>query len=90
MKRTALSLVITLLLITTCGGAADRTNSIIEETWGETGGKTVKLFTLTNKAGMVIKVSTFGATLTYVSAPDLNGNFDPVVLGFDSLSMYLA
>ena len=54
------------------------------------GGKTVMLFTLTNRNGMVIKVSSFGATLTYVSAPDMNGNFEPVVLGFDSLKMYVA
>ena len=90
MKRTGLSLAIAILLISSFGGATDRSSSIVEEYWGEAGGKTVKLFTLTNRHGMVIKISSFGATLTYVSAPDMNGNFAPVTLGFDSLKMYVA
>jgi len=90
MKRPGLYFAIAILLISGGKGINDRTIAITEESWGEAGGKTVKLFTLTNESGMIIKVSSFGATLTYVSAPDQNGHFDPVVLGFDSLSMYLA
>ncbi len=89
-KRTGFSVAIAILIISGCGCFPGRATAIIEERWGETGGKTVKLFTLTNRNGMVIKVSSFGATLTYVSAPDMHGNFEPVVLGFDSLKMYVA
>ncbi len=79
-----------MLIISGCLCVPGSATAVIEEGWGEAGGKTVKLFTLTNRNGMVIKVSSFGATLTYVSAPDKNGKFEPVVLGFDSLKMYVA
>lgn len=52
-------------------------------------GKTIELFKLTNKRGMSIRVTNYAASLTFVSAPDRNGIFEPVVLGFDSLSSYL-
>lgn len=50
--------------------------------------KAVELFKITNAQGLCIKVTNFAASLTYVSAPDRNGNFEPVVLGFDSLESY--
>lgn len=50
--------------------------------------KPVELFKLTNAQGMCIKVTNFAASLTYVSTPDRDGNFEPVVLGFDSLESY--
>lgn len=68
--------------------ACNSGSSVREEIWGESGGVVVKIFTLTNKNGMIIKVSNYGGTLSYVSVPDRNGNFEPVVLGFDSLKMY--
>ncbi|MFC2081072.1 hypothetical protein ACFLR8_02560 [Bacteroidota bacterium] len=57
--------------------------------WGETDGKEVKLFTLTNSKGMVIKLTNYGAILTSVVVPDREGNFDDVVLGFDNLEQFL-
>jgi aldose 1-epimerase len=39
---------------------------------------------------MEIRVTDFGATLTYVSVPDKRGVFEDVVLGFDSINRYLA
>lgn len=50
--------------------------------------KPVELFKLTNTQGMCIKVTNFAASLTYVSTPDRHGNFEPIVLGFDSLESY--
>jgi aldose 1-epimerase (EC 5.1.3.3) len=38
---------------------------------------------------MTIKVTNFAASLTSVSVPDKKGNFEQVVLGFDSLESYL-
>jgi aldose 1-epimerase len=90
MKRAGLCITIAIMLTYGCARLPGHATSIIEECWGEKEGKRVNLFTLTNRNGMVIKVSSFGATLTYVSAPDMNGNFEPVVLGFDSLKMYMA
>lgn len=53
------------------------------------GGKPVGLFRLTNKNGMTVEVTNYGASLVSVSAPDRNGVFEPVVLGLDSLRHYL-
>jgi len=44
---------------------------------------------LTNKNGMQLKVITYGATITSLKMPLINGNFIDVVLGFDTLDGYL-
>lgn len=36
-------------------------------------GKTVELFRMTNRNGMTVKVTNYGASLTFVSAPDKEG-----------------
>ena len=61
---------------------------INSDSWGEADGKEVKLFTLTNNNGMVIKLTNYGAILTSVVVPDRDGHFDDVVLGFDNLEQY--
>ena len=38
---------------------------------------------------MTVKVTNYGASLTFVSAPDKEGVFAPVVLGLDGLRYYL-
>lgn len=62
--------------------------SIVKEDSLQYEGKAVELFTMTNKNGMIIKVTNYAASLTYVSVPDRNGTFEPVVLGLDSLRYY--
>ena len=59
-----------------------------KELWGKTDNKDVYLFTLENKNGMKATITNYGGILTSLYAPDTNGNFDDVVLGFDSLSGY--
>jgi aldose 1-epimerase len=61
-----------------------------EKIWGYSDNNTIKLITLSNRNGMQVKVTNYGATLTWVSVPDRNGVLENVVLGFDSLSRYLA
>jgi aldose 1-epimerase len=58
--------------------------------WGEADGKKVYLYTLTNKNGVEVKISNYGGTVTSWVTPDKNGNKSSIVLGFDSLSGYLA
>jgi aldose 1-epimerase len=89
MKRIAFCLFILTLCFSGCKSQPARVSTIEDKIWGEFGGKVVRLFTLTNKNGMTIKVTNYGATLTYVSVPDKNGTFENVVLGFDSLKGYL-
>lgn len=53
-------------------------------------GTEVSLFTLTNAKGMKMTVMNYGGIITSLTAPDKNGNFEDIVLGYDSLSGYLA
>jgi aldose 1-epimerase len=52
-------------------------------------GTEVSLFTLKNAKGMIMTVMNYGGIITSLTAPDKNGNFEDVVLGYDSLSGYL-
>ena len=63
--------------------------NIAAQDWGETDGKKVSLYTLTNKNGVEVKISNYGGTITSWITPDKNGNKSQIVLGFDSLSGYL-
>lgn len=63
---------------------------IIKTAWGNYDGKDVFLFTLTNAKGNQVKISNYGGTITSWVAPDKGGAKNSIVLGFDSLSGYLA
>ncbi|MBW2413776.1 MAG: galactose mutarotase [Deltaproteobacteria bacterium] len=49
----------------------------------------MEIFQLENGKGLRARVSTFGATLLSLHAPDRDGSPGPVVLGFDDPSRYL-
>jgi len=46
------------------------------------------LYTLENKNGMKMMVSTYGGIVTQLHVPDKNGNLEDVTLGFDQLPSY--
>ena len=62
---------------------------ITESTFGDLDDQEVKLYTLKNEAGMVIKITNYGGIITSISVPDKLGKFDDVALGFDNLAQYL-
>lgn len=47
--------------------------------------ETVVLYTIANKNGMSADICNFGAKIVRLFVPDKNGNFEDVVLGFDTL-----
>ena len=53
-------------------------------------GTPVDLYTMTNRNGIEVGVITYGARVTKIKTPDRKGNFDDVVLGFDTLEGYLS
>lgn len=63
---------------------------ITKAPFGNVDGKDVFLFTLTNAKGTQIKISSYGGVVTSWVAPDKDGKRSNIVLGFDSLSGYLA
>ena len=59
-----------------------------EQNWGMADGKTVKLFTLMNRKGTVVKVTNYGLIMTDIQTADRTGKFGHVALGFDTLAEY--
>ena len=57
--------------------------------WGNADGKPVELYTLTD-ADLTVKITTFGAHIVSIEAPDRNGKRADVVLGFKNLGGYQA
>ncbi len=60
----------------------------IEENFGEIDGAQVKRYTLLNDHGMVVRVISYGATITELRAPDRDENIANIVLGSDTLEPY--
>ena len=60
-----------------------------EQNWGTVDGKAVKLFTLTNRKGTIVKVTNYGLILTDIQTADRAGKLGHIALGFESLDPYL-
>lgn len=62
------------------------------ENWGQVEGQDipVKLFTLVNSLGTVIKVTNYGCIVTSIEVPDRDGKSVDIVLGYNSLDKYLS
>jgi aldose 1-epimerase len=52
-------------------------------------GKPVDLYTLTNRNGVVARITNYGTIITELHVPDRSGKVADVVLGFDNLDQYL-
>ncbi len=65
--------------------------NIKQEPFGLTkDGKPATLYTLRNAKGIEAKITNYGGIVISLTAPDRNGKFDDVVLGYDNLAGYLA
>ncbi len=63
---------------------------ILESDFGKLpDGRGSRRYTLTNSAGLVVKITDFGAIITEVHVPDCQGRCANVNLGFDRLEPYL-
>src|SRR5690242_17322837 len=52
-------------------------------------GTVVKIFTLRNEHGMLVKVMSYGAIITQLQVPDRAGTTANVILGADTFEAYL-
>ena len=69
---------------------AEAKSTMKKQPFGKTSdGREADLYTLTNKKGMEVAITNFGGIIVTLKAPDRNGKFDDVVLGYDSLDGYL-
>jgi aldose 1-epimerase len=57
--------------------------------FGKLGDIPVQLYTLTNKHGLVAKITNYGGILTELHVPDRTGALSDVVLGFENLDGYI-
>ncbi len=86
MRRVALCLAMALLVSSTPWAWADVQGP---SPFGKTSeGAMIDQFTLTNPAGVKVKLINLGATITDIIVPDKKGNFANVVLGFDEVAGY--
>ena len=64
--------------------------SITETSFGHLpDGRAAKLYTLTNRNGMIIKISDFGGVITEIHAPDRHGHLADIVLGYADVAPYV-
>ncbi len=99
MKRYSINLLVVILtsgLFIACQDAGNRntsstksTLSIMKEPFGSVQNQEVFLYTLTNKNGIVVKITNYGGIITQIWTPDRHGNLGDIVLGYDSLKGYL-
>jgi len=62
---------------------------VVQSNFGTTtDGTAVKLFTLTNSRGMIVKVMNYGAIITEIRVPDRQGRLANVVLGSSTFEAY--
>jgi aldose 1-epimerase len=63
--------------------------TIKKESFGKTtGGEQIELYSLTNKKGMEVSITNFGATVVTLKVPDRSGKAADIVLGYDTLDGY--
>lgn len=73
------------MLFQSCNQSAKNKEMVKKNVFGTYQGKEVYLFTLTNKAGNVIKLTNYGARINWIGIPDKSGKTDNVTFGFDNL-----
>ena len=71
-------------------GDAKASGVSVSEFGGMPDGQPIRLFTLTNHGGRVVKVMTWGAAVTSVTMQDRNGALAEMVLGLDTAEDYIA
>ena len=93
-KRKARTLLCALILLgglTLAGSLSSQgmRGTIKKESFGKTtGGEQIELYSLTNKKGMEVSITNFGATVVTLKVPDRSGKAADIVLGYDTLDGY--
>ena len=80
----SLTLVVAGIIFAACNQSSKNKDMVKKELIGTHNGKEVYLLTLTNKSGNVLKLTNFGARITWIEVPDRDGKKDNVAFGFDT------
>jgi len=76
---------LTVALFIGCLVFGQKAEKVAKEVLGDQNGSEVALFTLTNKAGNVLKLTNYGARIVRIEVPDKNGNKDNITTGSEKL-----
>lgn len=88
--RQAFALAALSTLSLAAGAAIAAPDNITQKPFGTApGGQKVSLYTLTNRSGMVVKITNYGGIVTSILVPDRNGKLGDVVLGYDNVAGYI-
>jgi len=89
MTRISRSILVAVLLVSSAVVALAQA-SVTKQTFGKTSaGENVDIYTLRNANGMETKITNYGGIVVSLTAPDRNGKYADVVLGFNDLESYL-
>jgi aldose 1-epimerase len=69
--------------------AAEAKTNIKKQPFGTTEGKTMDLYTLTNRSGAEVTITNYGGSIVSIKVPDRKGKFDDIVLGYEDLEGYV-
>lgn len=79
-----------LLLLLVSVAIATAQTGITKESFGKTAdGQSVDIYTLTNRHGMKARITNYGGIVVSLTAPDRDGKYADVVLGYNDLDSYL-
>src|SRR5450759_5395605 len=85
MKRILLlSITLITVIFIACNQSSKNKEMVKKDVFGTHQGKEVYLFTLTNKAGNVIRLTNYGAKINWVEVPDRHGKKDNITFGYDT------
>lgn len=77
-------------LIASASSAKNREQSIQKSLFGKLNdGKEVYIYTLKNKPGAEARIMNYGAIVVSITAPDKNGKYADITLGYDNLESYV-
>lgn len=79
-----------LLLLLVSVAIATAQTGITKESFGKTAdGQSVDIYTLTNRHGMKARITNYGGIVVSLTAPDREGRYADVALGYNDLDSYL-
>lgn len=86
MRKFSILMALLILLLQSC---SNKKESDMNKSFGRlNNGREVYLYTLQNNNGMQMKVTNYGATILSLTAPDREGKFEDVVLGYENAQDY--
>ena len=89
MKHIILFMLFSVMIFGNCETGKDNMKLEREEYGVTAQGQKIDIYTLSNANGMQVLITNYGAIVQSLTAPDRNGKYEDIVLGYDKLADYL-